>query len=292
MGILPTKHQTEPVSQPEPPSPQASRQSPSTLSSSELPLEATCPIDEQDAQDAPSLPKRILKELLVALVLYVATVSAVFVVLATVSVTLLNTFLDVLSPPVPDGHSEWLGAIWFTLQVGGFWLVLRLARVVGFSRQGSRNPSPSGEGESTMGMGLVTVGIVTVALSLAASYVWSFTSYEGTIKRLGGFFLVDCGRVFLAEGRAESRSAVDLCVADAFRQGTPFVARYDEQGFESAVSESYLLSRFGGLYVIHYDSDPSGVGVAAPSFEVTKCQKPPGIVLTNFAFQPLRLQCQ
>lgn len=225
--------------------------------------------------------KRICKELLVALALYVATWVAFYLVLQLVGYpSRLALVADAGWFPF-HSDSAWVVLLWMSAQVLACWLVQQLTkRTLAHLDAGSAK------------VGSVTVTVMAVAICVGGAAVLAFKSYEVVIRRLGGFSLVDCGRVFLDEQRTASRVAVESCVTDAFTKGTPFVARYDQPGFESNVSESYVLSPSGALYVVTYDSDPSGVGFSGPSTKVKKCQEPPGFIVVGTLAQPVRLQCE
>jgi hypothetical protein len=86
---------------------------------------------------------------------------------------------------------------------------------------------------------------------------------------LAGSGAEDCGTVEI-DGDS---STVDACAVAAFQAGSPFVAFYELQGIDSAVSRA-TVSDGTTVWNLTRDSDPSGGGGEAPVVYRTECGGP------------------
>ncbi len=109
-------------------------------------------------------------------------------------------------------------------------------------------------------------------------------SLNQVIGRLAGNKAVDCGRVPV-QG---NRDVVDGCSVAMFKAGKPFYARYDFKGIDSRIAKILLRTPQGKMYLLHYDSDPSGGSGVGEAVGEDRCLNPQ---IVNFAGQQ-RVECK
>ena len=93
---------------------------------------------------------------------------------------------------------------------------------------------------------LAWIGLVVTATAAGDKPPDVLTTY------LSRFFngYKNCGTL---SSRDVGRSAVQQCVAESVAAKTPFIARFDHQGYESTVSDALVMLLSGNLAVVHYD---------------------------------------
>jgi hypothetical protein len=77
---------------------------------------------------------------------------------------------------------------------------------------------------------------------------------DATLAAKAGNVATDCGHVPVGG----DSSSVDACVGAAFTSGTPFVARYDQQGVDSHVVSGLAGDSQGAVVFLLWDSAPCG----------------------------------
>jgi len=96
---------------------------------------------------------------------------------------------------------------------------------------------------------------------------------DALLRRRAGAGAVDCGHV----ATGASTAATDQCIADHDAAGTPFFARYDEQGLDSRGALGVVRDPQGQTSVLLWDSDPSGGSGAPPRITESVCGGDPPV---------------
>ncbi len=104
-------------------------------------------------------------------------------------------------------------------------------------------------------------------LSLGCS---SDCQLDDDLRLFAGDAAVDCGTA----DATHDRSAIDQCAVDAFEAGTPFIARYQQQGEDSTLSTAVAMNTVDKVKVFRWDSSPCGGGSCSPVTDVQACEAP------------------
>ena len=93
---------------------------------------------------------------------------------------------------------------------------------------------------------------------------------QQAIYRLAGSQATDCGQVPFTG----NSSSADACSVAAFKAKQPFYVRYDLEGMDSTIAQIFIGTSQGQIYIIFYDSDPSGGSGAAATITEDLCTNP------------------
>lgn len=119
-----------------------------------------------------------------------------------------------------------------------------------------------------------------LALSLLVGCAPEDCDVHAIALDLAGPGAADCGIV----AYGDDRTALDECVADAFAGGQPFVAQW-QPGVGDSVGYTALASDGATVWVLGYDSDPSGGSRIGAVVDQWVCENPqPG---TSYDAMPI-----
>lgn len=113
---------------------------------------------------------------------------------------------------------------------------------------------------------LVTMPVVAVGTSLIGSALL----YPIVSTTIAGPFARDCGTEFFPGGGIGRPSAMLVCAEDALASGDRFKAR-SEGGIDSFMWSAAVRGPFG-LYMVSFDSCPSGEILCMPSASSERCR--------------------
>jgi hypothetical protein len=108
-------------------------------------------------------------------------------------------------------------------------------------------------------------------LGLAGLAAWGCShdcTLDDDLRLFAGDSALDCGTA------AEDRTDVDACATGAFEDGTPFFARYQQQGEDSQLLTAVAMNSTGTVKVFRWDSSPCGGGSCSPVTDVQSCEGP------------------
>jgi len=128
-------------------------------------------------------------------------------------------------------------------------------------------------------------------LPLVLALCWSCTSkceLNDDVRLFAGDTARDCGTA----GATEDRSKVDGCVADAFTDGAPFIARYERMGVDSKVVIAVAANTEGRVKLFQWDSAPCGGTGCDPVTDVQSCEGPALSEQTSEDPQALPITCE
>jgi hypothetical protein len=90
------------------------------------------------------------------------------------------------------------------------------------------------------------------------------------LRLFAGSSARDCGTVTAAD----ERTATDACVVEAFEEGEPFIARYEQMGIDSKVVMAVASNTDGRIKVFQWDSAPCGGPGCDAVTDVRNCNEP------------------
>lgn len=108
---------------------------------------------------------------------------------------------------------------------------------------------------------------------------------DDDLRLFAGDSALDCGTA------TEDRADVDACAIGAFDDGTPFIARYQQQGDDSQLLTAVAMNSAGTVKVFRWDSSPCGGGSCSPVTDVQTCEGAASATQTRDAANALPIEC-
>jgi hypothetical protein len=110
-------------------------------------------------------------------------------------------------------------------------------------------------------------------LPLLAASCWGCSDgcvLDDDVRLFAGQSARDCGTATAVD----DRSKVDECVADAFEEGAPFIARYELVGTDSKVVSVVAANTDAKVKLFQWDSAPCGGPGCDAVTDVQSCEGP------------------